>query len=50
MDSTTQTTIEPVTMSDILEMASWNRERSDFELSAFVSRRQSAIAHEKIEE
>lgn len=47
MDSTTINTVEPVTMSDILEMASWNRTRSDFELNAFVARREAAILNVK---
>jgi hypothetical protein len=41
---TTDTNVEPVTMSDVLELASWERPRSDAELDAFISRRESFIS------
>lgn len=36
---TTQATIEPVTISEVLELASWDRPRTNEELRDFVSRR-----------
>jgi hypothetical protein len=36
--------VEPVTISDILELATWNRERSDDELRSFINSRHAAIA------
>lgn len=44
MDSTTTNSVEPVTMSEVLELASWNRSRSDDELSAFLTRREAALS------
>ncbi|HEX6257956.1 MAG TPA: hypothetical protein VFZ48_00585 [Candidatus Saccharimonadales bacterium] len=35
--------IEPVTLSEIVGLASWDRPRSDEELRAFVDRHDSAI-------
>lgn len=35
--------IEPVTVSDILEFATWNRPRSNDELRAFVERRHAQL-------
>ena len=43
MESTTQSTVEPVTMSEVLELATWDRPRSNEDLRDFISRR-SAIA------
>ena len=39
----TQATIEPVTMSEVLELATWDRPRTNEELRDFVSRRGSLI-------
>lgn len=36
--------IEAVTMSDILNLSTWNRERSSDELISFISRHEAAIA------
>ncbi len=38
---TTQSTIEPVTISEVLQLASWDRPRTSEELRDFVSRRAS---------
>lgn len=35
--------IEPVTLSEVLELASWDRPRSNEELRDFISRRESTI-------
>ncbi len=35
--------VEPVTMSDILDLATWNRPRSSEELQAFIQSRHSAL-------
>lgn len=40
----TQSNIEPVTMSEVLELASWERPRSNEELRSFISSREQAIA------
>lgn len=40
---TQENTVEPVTISDILELATWNRQRTNEELRAFVTRRQTAL-------
>lgn len=45
MDSTTST-IEPVTLTEVLELATWDRPRSDEELDTFISRRESAVARQ----
>lgn len=42
MDSTTSN-IEDVTMSEVLELATWNRERTDEELESFISSREAAV-------
>jgi len=42
MDST-QTNVEKVTMSEVLELATWDRPRSDEELRSFVSNRESIL-------
>ncbi len=39
----TQTTIEPVTMSEVLELATWDRPRSTDELNSFISQRESVL-------
>lgn len=35
--------IEPVTLSEVLELASWDRPRTNEELRDFISRRESTI-------
>lgn len=40
---TTQTIIEPVTMSEVLSLASWDRPRTNDELRDFISRRESVL-------
>jgi hypothetical protein len=35
--------IEPVTMSDILELATWNRPRSSEELQSFIRTHHAAL-------
>jgi len=39
----TQATIEPVTISEVLQLATWDRPRSNEELRDFVSRREAMI-------
>ena len=36
---------EPVTMSEVLQLASWERQRSDDELRTFIARRESTVAN-----
>jgi len=43
---TTSSTIEPVTMSEVLELATWERPRSSEELRNFITRRESAISNQ----
>lgn len=43
MDSTTNSQVEPVTLSEVLEVASWDRPRSDEELRSFISRREQIV-------
>ncbi len=38
---TTQSSIEPVTISEVLSLASWDRPRTNEELRDFVSKRAS---------
>lgn len=40
----TQSQVEPVTMSEVLELATWERERSSEELLSFIALRESAIS------
>lgn len=40
---TTTTDIESVTLSDILDLASWNRSRSTVELRSFVNEHDDAL-------
>lgn len=40
---TNEINVEPVTMSEVLELASWDRPRTDDELRGFISRREAAI-------
>lgn len=37
--------VEQVTMSEVLELASWDRPRSTDELRSFISKRENSIAH-----
>lgn len=43
MDAT-QGIVEPVTMSEVLELATWDRPRTSEELQSFISRREAAIS------
>lgn len=36
--------VEPVTMSEVLQLASWDRPRSNEELNNFISEREAAVA------
>jgi hypothetical protein len=38
-----QTSVEPVTMSEVLELATWDRPRSNEELRSFISAREAVI-------
>jgi hypothetical protein len=35
--------VQPVTMADILQLATWNRERSSEELQSFINTRHLAL-------
>jgi len=39
-----ETDVESVTMSDILNLSSWDRPRTNDELNNFISRREAAIS------
>ena len=39
-----ETNVESVTMSDILNLSSWDRPRTNDELKNFISRREAAIS------
>ena len=39
----TQSIIEPVTISEVLELATWDKPRSNEDLRDFVSRRSSLL-------
>jgi hypothetical protein len=43
MDSQTSQ-IEPVTMTEVLELATWDRPRTDDELRRFIASREAAIS------
>lgn len=43
MDSSTSQ-VEPVTMSEVLQLATWDRPRSNEELRNFISTREAIIA------
>jgi hypothetical protein len=45
MNSTTSSNIEPVTMTEVLELASWDRQRTNDELRSFIARRESIVAN-----
>lgn len=47
MDSTTTLTVEPVTISDVLQLASWDRARSDDELNRFIAHHEVALLRAK---
>jgi hypothetical protein len=40
----TSVNVEPVTMSEVLELATWDRPRTNEELRDFISSRESALA------
>lgn len=40
----TSANIEPVTMSEVLELATWDRPRTNKELLNFISQREAAIS------
>lgn len=40
---TTRATIEPVTMSEVLQLATWDRPRTNEELKDFISRREAML-------
>lgn len=44
MDST-NSQIEPVTLTEVLELATWDRPRSSEELLRFISKREAAISN-----
>ena len=39
----TPSRVEPVTMSEVLELASWDRPRTTTELQSFIERREAAV-------
>jgi len=43
---TTSSQIEPVTMSEVLELATWDRPRSNQELRNFISSREAIVAQQ----
>jgi hypothetical protein len=43
MDAT-EGIVEPVTMSEVLELATWDRQRTDEEIENFISSREAAIS------
>jgi hypothetical protein len=43
---TNSSQIEPVTMSEVLELASWDRPRSNQELRNFISTREAIVANQ----
>ncbi len=40
---TTQATIEPVTISEVLSLATWDRPRTNEELRDFISQREAML-------
>lgn len=44
---TTENTIEPVTMSDILQLSTWDRPRETHELLGFIARREAEISQDE---
>lgn len=43
MEIISDTIIEPVTMTEVLSLASWDRPRSSEELKGFLAQRESAL-------
>lgn len=43
MDIITDAIIEPVTMTEVLALTSWDRPRSSDELRGFISQREAAL-------
>jgi len=43
---TTSSQIEPVSMSEVLNLASWERPRSTEELRTFISKREAIISQQ----
>jgi hypothetical protein len=39
----TKATVEPVTMSDVLGLSTWDRPRTNSELRDFISQRESVV-------
>lgn len=39
----TPSQVEPVTMSEVLELATWDRPRTNQELSSFIQRRENIV-------
>lgn len=39
----TKATVEPVTMSEVLELATWDRPRTNEELRDFISQREFVV-------
>lgn len=37
--------VEPVNLSDILSLATWDRERSSEELQGFINNRHASLSH-----
>jgi len=44
MRSELETNIEPVTRSEVLGIATWDRQRTESELGEFIASREAAIA------
>jgi hypothetical protein len=42
----TSVNVEPVTMSEVLELATWDRPRTNEELRDFISSREAALSGE----
>ncbi len=43
MEIISDTIIEPVTMTEVLSLASWDRPRSSDELQGFIAQRESVL-------
>ena len=44
MDEIDSSIVEPVTKTDILQLFSWDRERTSDELKGFISRHEAALS------
>ncbi len=44
-DTNSSSIVEPVTKTDILQLFSWDRERTTDELMGFIARRESALSN-----